>query len=113
MRFSFAPGRTRPGFGRIVAFALLAFATAANTAPYRPQDADAVLLRIDPERAREARAARMNRGSQAVAPTVALDEARSRIVRGREEIDERYFGQAEALLRRALTCVDLTTAGRS
>jgi tetratricopeptide (TPR) repeat protein len=103
----------RPGFGRVVALSLLAFASAVGATPYRPQDPDTVLLRVDAERAREARAARVNSKSRDVAPDVALEEAHLRISRGREEIDERYFGQAEALLRRTLTCVDLATLNAS
>ena len=97
--------RTRPGFGRVVAFALAIVSTTIGAAPYRPQDPETVLLRVDPAQTRVVR----SQSSAPASPEIALSDAKSYTQRGRELIDERYFGQAEAVLRQALRCVDLIT----
>jgi tetratricopeptide (TPR) repeat protein len=92
-----------------VAFVFAALSTAVSAAPYRPQHPETVLLRVDPQ-VQTARASRPGDNASLNTPDAALSAARSYMQRGREQIDERYFGQAEAVLRRALRCVDLTTA---
>ena len=65
--------------------------------PYRPDRDDAVLVKV-------------NSGSRLRteiprSPEALVEAAEAEIAQGRASLDERHFGRAEALLRRALPCV--------
>jgi predicted Zn-dependent protease len=96
----------------ILGAVVLLLAATAQADPYRPSDPDAVLFRddvaqIDVVQRRAAQEARTRATTGKRDARAALEAARRDVALGRANLDERYFGQAEAALRSVLTCVRL------